>query len=93
MTIETKCLAPVSEADKIEITCAIENCDGMLCLRLKPGCVQAAQNCPNCGAVWWFSPNKLDTPIYRLVMALIEYRTDQNPLHPNATIVFPGPKS
>ena len=92
MTIETRCFAPIDDAEMIEIACSKPECDGVLYLRPKPGSVRAEQSCQNCGAGWWRSPDNLDTPVYRLITALIACRNDPNRDHPNATIVFPAPE-
>ena len=90
MTVETRCLAAVDEADKVEVSCSKPACDGLLVLRLKPGSIKAYQECPNCGAVWWASPDNLyNKPVYKLISALVEFRNTQGGNRPDVTIIFP----
>jgi len=92
MITETRQIATVDEIRAIELKCPKHGCGGMLEIDLRPGCINAEEQCPRCKRTWW-TPNESTTTL-ELVKTLTEMRHAQqaDPNGPIVRLVLPEPE-
>ena len=89
MTVEHRCLATLDEVLSVEVECTKEGCSGMIRLDLKIGCLDPVQACPRCRTVWW-PEHGTKSSAYKLLSALLHYRSEPISTDPAVKLVFDG---
>ncbi len=91
MIVETRQLVTTDEIEAIELKCRKHACGGILRIDLRPGSLNAEEQCPRCKRTWW-TPEKPSTA-FELLRALTNNRHIQNegPDVPTVTMILPNP--
>ena len=91
MIVETRQIVPVEEIRSIELKCAKRNCGGVLCIDLRPGCIDTEEQCPRCKRTWW-TPSQPST-VLELLEALMNnrQRLNKGADTPIVAMILPGP--
>ena len=93
LVTETRQIATVDGIRAIEHKCPRHGCGGMLEIGLRPGCINAEEQCPRCKRTWW-TPNE-PTATLELVKTLTDMRhaEHEDPDGPIVRLVLPEPES
>ena len=91
MILETRQLVTTDEIRAIELKCRKPACGGILHIDLRPGSLNAEEQCPRCKRTWW-TPEKPSTA-FELLKALTDSRHihDESRDVPTVTMILPGP--
>ncbi len=90
MILETRQLVTIDEIQAIELKCRKHACGGILHIDLRPGSLNAEEQCPRCKRTWW-TPEQPST-VSELLKALTDNRHIHNegPDVPAVTMILPG---
>ena len=91
MVIETRQIVTIEEIRSIELKCPKHDCGGILCIDLRPGCINTEEQCPRCRRTWW-TPSQPST-VLELLKALTNSRHTHNegPDAPTVAMILPDP--
>ena len=91
MVIETRQIVTVEEIQGIELKCPKHDCGGILCIDLRPGCINTEEQCPRCKRTWWTAKQR--STVLELLKALTNSRHARNegPDAPTITMILPEP--